>query len=255
MTIFEAVLLGILEGFTEFLPVSSTAHLLLAEKALGIVLTETVSTFTIAIQLGSIFAAAILYFRKFLSLQTSGALIIALIPTILAGIFVHPFLKVLFANVLFIVPWTLVLGGVLMLFGEYKYKKEGSLPERELSLKEKCILGLAQTFALIPGVSRSGAMIVTGLFSKLPRQAVTSFTFMLAVPTMLSATVYDVLKSDVVFSDIVSTPFVVGFLTAFIVALISIRLILFLVGRYGFKPFAWYRIGLGLCIALLVYSL
>jgi undecaprenyl-diphosphatase len=179
VTIFQSLLLGIVEGFTEFLPISSTAHLLIAQKALGIVLTENVTTFTIAIQAGSILAAAILYLRQFLSVRTSGALIIALIPTIFAGVWVYPFLKVLFANVFLIVPWTLVLGGILMLFAEHIYKKGGSVAERDLNLKEKCILGLAQTLALVPGVSRSGAMIVTGLFVKLPRQAITSFTFML----------------------------------------------------------------------------
>ena len=194
-----------------------------------------------------------MYFRYFLSVRTSGTLVLALVPTILAGIFVYPFLKVLFENVLLIVPWTLVLGGLLMLFGEYRYKKEGGVLERDLSLKEKCMLGLAQTVALVPGVSRSGAMIVAGLFAKLPRQSVTSFTFMLAVPTMLSATTYDLLKSDFAFSDAFSLPFVVGFLAAFVVALISIRFILILVRRYGFVPFAWYRIVLGVCIGLFLY--
>ena len=115
------------------------------------------------------------------------------------------------------------------------------------------MLGFAQAVALIPGVSRSGAMIVAGLFAQLPRQSVTSFTFMLAVPTMLSATLYDVLKSGIVFSDVVSTPFVVGFLAAFTVAFVSIRFILLLVNRYGFVPFAWYRIVLGVGIALFLY--
>lgn len=253
MSILESLLLGILEGFTEFLPVSSTAHLLLAQKILNIPLTESVTTFTIAVQAGSIFAAALLYCKQFLSFRTSGALIVALIPTVLAGVFIYPFLKVLFANVLVIVPWTLVFGGLLMLLGEYVYKKEGGISERSLSLKEKCILGLAQTLALVPGVSRSGAMIVTGLFAKLPRQAVTSFTFMLAVPTMLSATGYDVLKSDLAFNDILSISFIVGFLAAFVVAFVSIRFILLLVSRYGFVPFAWYRIALGLSISLFLY--
>jgi len=253
VTIFEALLLGILEGFTEFLPVSSTAHILLAQKLLNIPLTESVSTFTIAVQAGSILAAAVLYFRQFLSFQTSGALIVALIPTILAGVFVYPFLKIIFANVLIIVPWTLVFGGLLMLWGEYTYKKRGTVLERDLSLKEKCMLGFIQTLAFVPGVSRSGAMIVAGLFAKLPRQALTSFTFMLAVPTMLSATAYDVLKSDLILSEIPSVSFVVGFFTAFLVALISIRFVLVLVSRYGFTPFAWYRIILGLCIGLFLY--
>lgn len=253
MTIFESLFLGIVEGFTEFLPVSSTAHILLAQKLLSIPLTESVTTFTIAVQAGSILAAAVLYFRQFLSFRTSGAIIVAIIPTIFAGVFVYPFLKVLFANVLVIIPWTLVIGGVLMLWGEYVYKRKGGILERDLNLKEKCILGLVQTIALVPGVSRSGAMIVTGLFAKLPRQALTSFTFMLAVPTMLSATAYDVLKSDLIFGDIISLSFVVGFFTAFLVALISIRFVLVLVSRYGFVPFAWYRIILGLSIGLFLY--
>lgn len=221
---------------------------------MGIVLNDTVATFTIAIQLGSILAAAVLYFRQFLSLRKISFLVLALLPTIFAGVFVYPYLKTLFVNVLLIVPWTLVLGGILMLVGEREYsKKESVVEERELTLKEKLILGCAQTIALVPGVSRSAAMIVTGLFARLPRQAVTSFTFILAVPTMFSATVYDVYKSHIPIESILSVSFMTGFITAFLVAFMSIRFMLFLVRTYTFVPFAWYRIFLGLLIALFVY--
>ncbi|MFZ2151984.1 MAG: undecaprenyl-diphosphate phosphatase [Minisyncoccia bacterium] len=253
MTFLQAIILGVIEGFTEFLPVSSTAHLLLAQKALGVILTDEVAHFTIAVQLGSILAAAVLYIRYFLSVRKVTELIFVLLPTIIAGVCVYPFLKTLFGNVLLIVPWTLVLGGILMLFGEYMYRQKKNTEIRELTFKEKMILGCAQTLALIPGVSRSAAMVVTGLFSGLPRQAVTSFTFILAVPTMFSATLYDVYKSGVAFSALITPSFIVGLVTAFAVALVSIRFMLFLVGKYTFVPFAWYRIVLGLTIAFLVY--
>ena len=253
MTFLQALILGIVEGFTEFLPVSSTAHLLLAEKAMGLILDERMVTFTIAVQLGSIAAAAILYARQFLSVQKISVLILALLPTIIAGVFVYPYIKTLFAHVLLIIPWTLIIGGILMLVGEQEYSKKAPVEERELTFKEKLILGCAQIIALVPGVSRSAAMIVTGLFARFPRSAVTSFTFILAVPTMFSATVYDVYKSHIPLESILSIPFVTGFVTAFLIALVSIRLMLFLVRTYTFVPFAWYRIFLGLSIALFVY--
>lgn len=258
MTFLQAIIIGIVEGFTEFLPVSSTAHILLTEKIMGVALSESVTTFTIAVQLGSILAAAVLYFRHFLSIRRVSILVLALTPTIFAGVFVYPYIKVLFLNVLFIVPWTLILGGVLMLLGERRYLKSASLSasfeERELTFKEKMILGCAQVLALIPGTSRSAAMIVTGLFTHLPRGAVTSFTFILAVPTMFSATIYDVYKSHVPFDALLTPSFAVGFFVAFFVALVSIRLMLFLVRTYTFVPFAWYRIFLGLVVALFVYA-
>jgi undecaprenyl-diphosphatase len=253
VTFLQALILGIVEGFTEFLPVSSTAHLLLAEKVMGIVLDERVVTFTIAVQLGSIAAAAILYARQFLFVRKVSVLVFTLLPTIFAGIFVYPYIKTLFTHVLLIIPWTLIIGGILMLVGERKYSKKTPVEERELTFKEKFILGCAQTVALVPGVSRSAAMIVTGLFARFPRGAVTTFTFVLAVPTMFSATAYDAYKSHIPAEAILSIPFITGFVTAFFVALVSIRLMLFLVRTYTFVPFAWYRIFLGLCIALFVY--
>lgn len=253
MTLLQALILGIVEGFTEFLPVSSTAHLLLVEKVMGIVLDEKMVTFTIAVQLGSILAAAVVYFRQFFSVRKMSILALTLLPTIFVGVFVYPFIKILFANVLLVVPWTLIIGGILMLMGERRYSKKTSGEERELTLKEKLTLGCAQTIALIPGVSRSAAMIVTGLFAGFPRQAVTSFTFILAVPTMFSATVYDIYKAHVSFEAILNPSFVTGFLSAFLVALVSMQLMLFLVRTYTFVPFAWYRIFLGLSIVLFVY--
>ena len=253
MTFLQALILGIVEGFTEFLPVSSTAHLLLAEKVMGLVLDERMVTFTIAVQLGSIAAAAILYTQQFLSIRKVSVLILTLLPTIFAGVFVYPYIKTLFTHVLLIIPWTLIIGGILMLVGERKYSKKAPVEERELTLKEKLVLGCAQTIALVPGVSRSAAMIVTGLFARFPRQAVTSFTFILAVPTMFSATVYDVYKTHIPIESIFSVSFTTGFITAFLVAVVSIRFMLFLVRTYTFVPFAWYRIFLGLSVALFVY--
>lgn len=253
MTIFQAVILGLVEGFTEFLPVSSTAHILLVQKVLGVVLNDTVATFTIAVQAGSILAALFLYARYFLSLRRVSELFVVLIPTILAGVLIHPHIKVIFANVLFIIPWTLFFGGLCMLWAEKKYKKNKIVEERELTFKEKVVLGFAQTLALIPGVSRSAAMVVTGLFSHFPRQALTSFTFVLAVPTMFSATLYDIHKTSIPLSDIVTRPFIIGLTISFLTALLSIQFMLYLVRTYTFIPFAWYRIFLGVGIGLLVY--
>lgn len=253
MTIFQAIILGLVEGFTEFLPVSSTAHILVVQKILGIAMSESVTTFTIAVQLGSILAALVLYIHHFLSIRKIIELGIVLIPTIIAGIFIYPSIKIFFVNVLYIVPWTLMLGGILMLLGEKFYKKRSDSIERQLTFKEKLLLGCAQILALVPGVSRSAAMVVTGLFSRFPRQAVTSFTFILAVPTMFSATLYDIYKTHTSITSLLTPSFYIGFFTAFFVALFSIRFMLFLVKKYTFVPFAWYRIALGLSIGFLVY--
>lgn len=253
MTILQAAIIGVVEGFTEFLPISSTAHILIVQKIFNIVLDESVTTFTIAVQLGSILAAAILYIRQFFSLRKVVELILTLLPTVIAGILIYPFIKIFFTNVLYIVPWTLVVGGLLMLWGEKIYKKNVEREEKELTLKEKFILGCAQVFALVPGVSRSASMIVTGLFANFPRRAVMSFTFILAVPTMFSATLYDVYKTQIPITALLTPSFCLGFITAFFVALFSIRFMLFLVQKYTFTPFAWYRIVLGISIGLFLY--
>lgn len=253
MTFIQAIIIGIVEGFTEFLPISSTAHILIVQKIFGIVLDESATTFTISVQLGSILAAAILYIRQFLSVQKVAELIVALLPTVIAGIFIYPFIRVLFSNVLYIVPWTLIGGGILMLLGERVYKKRKQVESGELGFKEKVLLGCAQTLALVPGVSRSAAMIATGLFANFPRRAVTSFTFILAVPTMFSATLYDIYKTQTPITALLTPSFCFGFITAFFVALFSIRFMLFLVQKYTFTPFAWYRIVLGISIALFLY--
>lgn len=253
MTILQATIIGVVEGFTEFLPISSTAHILIVQKVFNITLDDRMMTFTIAVQLGSIFAAAILYIRQFLSLRKVFELMLALVPTIIAGILIYPFIKIFFSNVLYIVPWTLVVGGLLMLWGEKKFKNNLERREGELTLKEKFLLGCAQVFALMPGVSRSASMIVTGLFANFPRRAVTSFTFILAVPTMFSASLYDVYKTQIPITALLTPSFCLGFITAFFVALFSIRFMLFLVQKYTFTPFAWYRIVLGISIGLFLY--
>lgn len=252
MTLTQAVLLGILEGFTEFLPISSTAHLLLAQRLMGIVVDDATVTFTIGIQFGSICAAAILYWKYFLDYKNTRDVLLALVPTLIAGVFIHPYIKLLFQSVLYIVPWTLIIGGVVMLLGEKWYCRHGN-KGRDVTFADKMMLGFSQVLAMVPGVSRSGAMIVTGLFAKLDRKAITSFTFVLAIPTMMSATLYDVYKSHLSFNAIFSDTFIIGFVTACIVAFASIRTMLFLVNKYTFTPFAWYRIILGSLIAVFVY--
>ncbi len=252
MTLFQSLILGAIEGVTEFLPISSTAHILLAQKLMGIAISDSAVTFTIAVQLGSILSAAILYYKYFLSVQNSKSIILALLPTLIIGFVAHPFIKTLFSNVIFIMPWTLTIGGIFMLLGEKSYSK-GPTSEMELTLKQKVFLGFAQTLAIVPGVSRSGAMIVAGLFAGLKREALTSFTFILAIPTMFAATAYDIYKSEVHLDIILSQTFVVGFAAAFFVSLISVKAMLFFVRKYTFKPFAWYRIILGLVIFVFVY--
>ncbi len=255
MTVLQAIILGLVEGLTEFLPVSSTAHLLLAQRLMDITLTQSMVTFTIAVQLGSILAAFFLYRKKFASLSHNVVLCVALVPTLVAGVFVYPHLKTIFSHILFIVPWTLIVGGLLMLVAEYVYKKKRTPEsEPELTAYQKIYLGCAQTLALVPGVSRSASMIVAGLFAGLPRNSLSSFTFILAVPTMFAATTYDVYKNvELVKHDVFSVSFFVGFTVAFLAAFLSIRFMLYVVRRYTFVPFGWYRVILGLGIILFLY--
>ena len=255
MTILQAIILGVVEGFTEFLPVSSTAHLLIAQRTMDMTLTAQMVSFTIAVQLGSIFAAFILYRKHFFATKNWPSIALALVPTLVIGAVVYPHLKFLFTNVMLIIPWTLMVGGALMIWGEWHYKKKiGNREESDLTLRQKCALGLAQTLAFVPGTSRSAAMIVTGLFSGFSRVSVSQFTFILAVPTMTIATLYDFYKNIHIIDSIISLPFVIGFLVAFIVAFFSIRFMLYVVRTYTFTPFGWYRIILGASLAILFFQ-
>lgn len=244
---FDALILGIVEGVTEFLPVSSTGHLILASKLMGLSQTEMHKTFEVVIQLGSILAVIFAFKEKiFHSIELWKKLIVGFIPTGVLGFTLYKLVKSLFAPET--VAYMLVIGGVIFIVVEYFYKeKEHHVGHVEqVSYKQAFMIGLFQSLAMVPGTSRSGATIIGGLLIGLKRKTATEFSFLLAVPTMLAATAYDILKhhNEFDFSD--AQALGVGFVTAFIVALAIIRWFLAFVKKHTFIPFGIYRIIVGL---------
>ena len=191
MTIFDSIILGIVEGLTEFLPVSSTGHMILVSSLMKLAETDFLKTFEISIQLGAILAVVFLYYKKFFDIKLLTNLAIAFVPTGLIGLFLYKYIKVWLGDPM-IVIYSLFIGGIVILLTEkwYATKKEeiDSTEIRNFSYKESFYLGLCQAVSMIPGVSRSGAIIIGGLLIKMRRDILTEFTFLLAVPTMFVAT-------------------------------------------------------------------
>lgn len=257
----RAVVLGLLEGITEFIPVSSTGHLILASHWFGDT-DEAAKTFDIFIQLGAILAIVWLY-RARLARTVADArtdpvsrrlivnLGIAFLPAAIVGFLFHDWIKdVLFTPT--VVALALVIGGVLMLVIEWlqppvRVTEAGDVPPRTA-----LGVGLAQVLALIPGISRSGATIMGGYALGLSRRAATEFSFFLSIPVMFAATLYDLLKSRHALSAADTPAFTVGFLVAFVSALIVVKAFLGYVSRHSFAVFAWYRIAFGILLLLLL---
>ncbi len=247
MVWYDAMILGIVEGITEFLPVSSTGHLILASKLMGIEQSEVHKTFEVVIQLGSILAVIFAFKEKiFHSMELWKRLIVGFIPTGVLGFTLYKLVKSLFAPST--VAYMLIVGGVIFILVEYFYKEKkhhvGHV--EEVSYKQAFLIGLFQSLAMVPGTSRSGATIVGGLLIGLKRKTATEFSFLLAVPTMLAATAYDILKhhNEFDFSD--AQALGIGFLTAFIVALLIIKWFLAFIKKHTFIPFGVYRIVVGM---------
>lgn len=262
-----AVLLGIVEGLTEFLPVSSTAHLLLFEDLLGF--RPKGEVFPIVIQFGAILSVVVIYWRTFWDALVglpryprarhfALSVIVAFLPAAVAGAALHGFIKrVLFSPEIAptVIAVTLILGGIVILACERIAPKPRHFDSDALPLWKAFQIGLCQVLAIIPGVSRSGATILGGELLGVDRKAAAAFTFYLAVPTMLGATVLDVYKNRDVLTADAGLEIAVGFVVSFIVAYGVVKTFIGFVGRYGLKPFGWYRIGLGaLILAVLAMS-
>jgi undecaprenyl-diphosphatase len=255
MTILHSIIFGVVEGLTEYLPISSTAHLILVSKLLSLPQTDYMKVFEISIQLGAIAAVLVIYFKKFFNVSLLTKIATAFIPTGLVGLLLYPYLKEFFANT-WILVFTLGIGGALIIIIEKYYVKKFAhhTPLETISFKNAVFLGLFQALAIIPGTSRSGATIVGGLLLGIKREVVTEFTFLLAVPTMVVATAYSLYKSrDILTSVDTYAPILVASLVSFIVALIIIKYFLAYIRKHSFVVFGWYRIVLAIVLAFVLF--
>lgn len=267
LDLLRAALLGIIEGLTEFLPVSSTAHLILLGRLLG--LDDPSGAFKVAIQLGAILALMAIYARKIWTtlagLPTRAearrfalSIFVAFLPALFAGVLLADWVSALFLEgsasdeAARIIAYALIIGGAVMLAVERIRPAPVDTEADALPLWKSLAVGAFQALALIPGVSRSGATIVGAMLLKVERRAAAEFSFFLAMPTMLGATVYKTWtdRADLDFSQVQSIG--VGFIAAFIAALVVVKAFLAIVNKYGFAPFAFYRIALGIVILGLV---
>ena len=254
-SLLSVIILGVIEGLTEFLPVSSTGHLILASEILGFK-GPAESTFKIVVQLGAILAVLVVYFQRFWKaglgvLQSrpddiafARNILLAVVPAMVIGVFAYDAIKAMLESPT-IVAVSLVLGGVAILVIERIAPAARIMSIESLSWKNALLIGLIQCLAMIPGVSRSGATIMGALMMGVERKTAAEFTFFLAAPTMVAATAYDLYQSwDLLnFEDF--TAIAIGFIVAFLTALMVVKSLVAIVGRYGFAPFAWYRIVLG----------
>ncbi|MEG1580916.1 MAG: undecaprenyl-diphosphate phosphatase [Bacteroidaceae bacterium] len=277
MDFLQTVLIAIVEGLTEFLPVSSTGHMIIAQNMLGIPSTDFVKAFTVIIQFGAILSVVCLYWQRFFRLNHSPAaneasvvgrflhkfnfywkLLIAFIPAAVFGFLLSDTIDAAMENI-YVIATTLVVGGIFMLFTDKIFNEQRATKTTILSNKSAFYIGLFQCVAMIPGVSRSMATIVGGMAQKLSRKDAAEFSFFLAVPTMFAATCYKMLKlflepNGVQLLKDNAITLLIGNVVAFIVALLAIKFFINYVTKYGFKAFGWYRIIVGGLILILYFT-
>ncbi|SFZ98123.1 Undecaprenyl-diphosphatase [hydrothermal vent metagenome] len=248
MDIFQAIIIGIIEGFTEFLPISSTGHMIVASEFMGIERNALLSAYEVIIQFAAILAVMLIYKEK-ISIKKIDLwmkLILAFFPLAIVGFIFKDVIKELFT--VQTVAWMFIIGGIVFLIVEYFYvEKETHVSDVEdVSYKQALWVGVAQVFALVPGTSRSGATIIGGLLTGLDRKTSSDFSFMLAIPVMAAVSGYDLLKHYKDFANAEWLPFVVGFVVAFIVAYITVKLFLAFIQKFTFVSFGIYRIIFGI---------
>ena len=274
MNIFETIIIAIVEGLTEFLPVSSTGHMIITQNLLGVESTEFVKAFTFIIQFGAILSVVVLYWKRFFQLNRTPApkdasalkrllhkydfywkLLVAFIPAAVLGLLFSDMIDAMLESVT-VVAITLILGGIFMLFCDKIFNKGSD--DTQLTEKRAFWIGMFQCISMIPGVSRSMATIVGGMAQKLTRKAAAEFSFFLAVPTMFAATLYKMYKilktggTEMIMDNM--TTLIVGNLVAFIVAMLAIKFFISFVSKYGFKAFGWYRIIVGGIILIMLLT-
>lgn len=262
MNIIQATIFGIIEGITEFLPISSTAHLDITRLFLNIPATDFVKSFEITIQLGAILAVVFLYQKKIFNFSNTKYgipvfwrnIIIAFLPTGIIGFVLYQLIKDHLLGNTMLMAVTLILGGVFIIF--FEKKQENQIVENKkqniesLSMRELLIMGTTQALAVVPGVSRSLSVIISGRMMGISRSLVAEFSFLLAIPTMLSATIYDLYKTGFDFSRDDWTALFVGFIVSFVVAFFVVKWLIGYIQKNSFIVFGYYRIILGIFLLL-----
>ncbi|MDH5442607.1 MAG: undecaprenyl-diphosphate phosphatase [Candidatus Nomurabacteria bacterium] len=258
MNIFDAIVLGVVEGITEFLPISSTGHLAVVADWLGVADLNFLPSFMIAVQVGAIMAVVVMYIK---SLATSPGLwlrlFIGIIPTAIIGVTLYSFIRPLLDNVI-VVGVALIVGGIFMIVVENVVSKrkpieENVEPDKYPTVYQSFMIGVYQVISFIPGVSRSAVTIMGGLIHRVPRKTVVEFSFLLSVPTMIAAMGYDVLRSSQTFTADNWYVMAIGGIVAFFVAIVIIRWLLRFIKKYSFKGFGWYRIVAGIIFFFIMF--
>lgn len=269
MNTFQSIIIAIVEGLTEYLPISSTGHMIIAERLMNVPPGNFTKLFTVAIQLGAILSVVVLYWKKFIDFkrwQFYAKLIVAVLPALVFGKLFSDQIDELLESPL-TVAVTMLLGGIVLLFIDNVFNKHDIQEEKELSYSKAFIIGLWQCIAMIPGVSRSAASIIGGMQQKLTRSFAAEFSFFLAVPTMAAATAYSLFLKhwtdngieqkgyELILSSAENTrAFILGNAVAFVVAMLAIKFFIGFLQKHGFRLFGWYRIIAGAILLAMIFT-
>jgi undecaprenyl-diphosphatase len=254
MDILQAIIIGIIEGFTEFLPISSTGHMIVASEFLGIEQSAVVKAYEVIIQFAAILAVMLLYKDKInlKEIELWKKIISAFFPLAIVGFLLKDWIKEIFT--VSTVAWMFIIGGIIFILVEYFHndKEKPSQEIEDITWKQAMIIGFGQIFSLVPGTSRAGSTIIAGMLSGVSRKASTEFSFLLAIPVMMAVSGYDLLKhyKDFIGADL--TAFVVGFIVAFVVAYITIKMFIVFLQRFTFVAFGIYRIIFGIILLMMI---
>ena len=250
MTTFQAIIIALVEGITEFLPVSSTGHMIITQELLGMEINDFVKAFTVNIQFGAILSVIVLYWKRFFqTLDFYFKLFVAFIPAAVIGLLLSDFIDSLLENVV-VVAVMLVLGGIVLLFVDKWFNKPAK--DQTITYPTALKIGFYQCIAMIPGVSRSAATIIGGMTQKLDRKTAAEFSFFLAVPTMFAAAGYKLVQNYKTISAENIDTLILGNVVAFIVAMLAIKFFISFLTKHGFKVFGYYRIVVGLIILSMI---
>lgn len=250
MTWLDAIIIAIVEGLTEFLPISSTGHMIIAQHLLGIPSSDFLHLYIVNIQFGAILSVVVLYFKEFFrSVEFYFKLFIAFIPAAIMGLLLGDYID-LMLNSVWLVSIALLIGGIIFLFVDKWFQNHDS--HKEPSYSNAFVIGLFQCISLIPGVSRSAATIIGGLSQKMSRKSAAEFSFFLAVPTMFAASIYKFYNTHHLIQSEHIKFLLVGNIVSFIVAMLAIKFFIYYLTKHGFKLFGWYRIAIGIILIILL---